>query len=307
MQGTVLKSTGSWYLVLGSDGKHYDCRLKGKMQFKETIRATNPIAVGDWVLMELENEERAIIYEIVDRKNYLIRKATNLSKEIHIVAANVDLLLVVISLKEPKVPLRFLDRVLVSAEAYDINAAIVFNKTDLYNSPELEQDFLEVSQRYEQIGYSCINTCALSGSGIEVLLELMEGKVCAFSGFSGVGKSTLINRIAPDLILKTAEVSKSSQKGKHTTTFAEMFDLGTNTFIIDTPGIKSLGLISIEPKELSHFFPEMLKILQNCKFNTCIHVNEPKCAVKKAVESGVISEERYFSYLNMLEGNSTYR
>ena len=306
-RGRVIKSTGSWYLVLLPDGRKLECRARGGLRLRTRLRSTNPIAVGDQVKGVVDDEGLGIIESIIDRKNYLIRKATNLSKEVHILAANLDVLFAIISLKEPEVPLRFLDRVLVTAEAYDIDAIVVVNKVDLMQGEQGRSRLKRVVGLYQKIGYKVLCLSAISGEGLEKLKEVLTGKTSVLTGFSGVGKSTLLNCLSPDLALRTAEISSSSQKGRHTTTFAEMFELEGDSFVIDTPGIKSLGVLGIEDHELSHFFPEMRQVLSGCKFSNCIHLNEPGCAVKEAVLSGYISEERYYSYLNILEGNDTYR
>lgn len=304
MQGLITKSTGSWYQVQTPDKKRYDCRIKGIFRTKG-ITTTNPLAVGDIVDFDLEPEQQTgVITNLHQRKNYIIRKSINLSKQGQIIAANLDQALLVVTLASPRTSLGFIDRFLVTAEAYDIPAKLVYNKLDLFSDEGLEilADYKAI---YENIGYPCYEVSALEGTNISQVQELLKDKVTLFSGHSGVGKSSLINALLPDLELRTSEVSEWSDKGTHTTTFAEMFELPQGGFIIDTPGIRELGVIDIEKQELSHFFPEMRQRMHSCKFNNCQHINEPGCAVLVALENGEIELSRYESYLSIYNGNDT--
>ena len=305
MTGIIIKSTGSWYKVLNAGNEIIDCKARGKLKITNQLKATNPMAVGDKVEFNMEpNDIIGTIEQIHDRKNYIIRKAANLSKQVHILAANIDMAFLVTSVVHPEVSLRFVDRFLVTCEAYNVPVSLVINKCDI--EPAL-QYIHEVASLYRTIGYDVYITSAKSGKGVEALQEAMSQKINLFAGFSGVGKTSLINNISPKLELKTNIVSDSSLKGKHTTTFAEMFAIGNNSYLIDTPGIKGLGLWEIEKKEISHFFPEMSEVLHDCKFNTCLHMGEPGCAVMQAVADGQIDERRYESYMMMLEESETYR
>lgn len=304
MQGLIIKSTGSWYQVQLPNGQRIDCRIKGIFRIKG-ITTTNPLAVGDVVDMEMEPEqETGVITNLHPRKNYIIRKSINLSKQGQIIAANLDQALLVVTLASPRTSLGFIDRFLVTAEAYDIPAKLIFNKLDLFSDEGLEilADYKAI---YEKVGYSCYEVSALEGTNIEQVQELLKDKVTLFSGHSGVGKSSLINALLPDLDLRTNQVSDWSDKGMHTTTFAEMFELPQGGFIIDTPGIRELGIIDIEKQELSHFFPEMRERMHDCRFYNCRHINEPGCAVLKALENGEIELSRYESYLSIYNGNDT--
>jgi ribosome biogenesis GTPase len=304
MEGLVTKSTGSWYQVQTPAGQRFDCRIKGIFRTKG-ITTTNPIAVGDRVDFEMEPElGTGVITTLHPRKNYIIRKSINLSKQAQIIAANLDQAFLIVTLASPRTSLGFIDRFLVTAEAYDIPAALVFNKLDLFSDEGLEilSDYKAI---YEKIGYPCYDVSALEGTGIEQVAELLKNKVTLFSGHSGVGKSSLINVLLPDLKLRTTEISEWHDKGMHTTTFAEMFELPQGGFIIDTPGIRELGIIDIEKQELGHFFPEMRALMNQCRFNSCHHINEPGCAVIKAVENGDIELSRYESYLSIYHGNDT--
>ncbi len=297
-KGIVYKSTGSWYKVITEEGTLIDCRIRGKFRLKG-LKTTNPVAVGDNVEIEIsESDNTGVITSITERKNYIIRKASNLSKQYHIIAANLDRALLLISMSSPVTPLAFIDRFLVTAEAYQIPVIIAFNKIDIYTDDELDK-MLYLKDVYEQIGYKCIDVSAKNNFNVDKIKGILTNKTTLLSGNSGVGKSTLINRIDPNLDLKTAEVSDYHKKGKHTTTFAEMFDLTEGGKVIDTPGIKGFGIIDIDREELFHFFPEIFKEAKNCQFHNCVHTREPKCAVKEAVESGKISELRYENYLSL--------
>lgn len=298
MRGLVTKSTGSWYQVLGDDGVSYDCRIKGKFRTKG-IKTTNPIAVGDWVDFDLEDSDQTgIITKLEPRKNYIIRRSVNLSKQTQILGANLDQAVLLVTLASPPTSLGFIDRFLVTAEAYGIPAVLVFNKLDLF-SDEGKEILKEYKAIYENIGYDCYEVSALEGTHVDVLEHILKDKVTLLSGHSGAGKSTLINRIVPGTHLRTGQISDWSDKGKHTTTFAEMIALPFGGKLIDTPGIRELGIVDIERSELSHFFPEMRRYLNKCKFNNCRHINEPGCVVLEAVDQGTIEESRYDSYLSM--------
>ncbi|PRY13158.1 ribosome biogenesis GTPase [Pontibacter ummariensis] len=302
MKGVVVKSTGSWYLVRDEEGKLHRARLRGKFKIKG-LKVSNPLAVGDKVDFEVEEsgDDTAVINQIQDRENYIIRQSTHKSAFSHIIAANLDQAFLIVTLVSPRTSFGFIDRFLVTAEAYDIPAMLIFNKTDLYD--EDVQDYQrQISHMYGAIGYGSLPVSAKNEEGIEAIRELLQGKTTLLSGHSGVGKSSLINLLVPDLELKTSEISDFSDKGVHTTTFAEMFEVNEDTFIIDTPGIKELGIVDIPPVELSHFFPEMRERLNQCRFNNCTHFNEPGCAVIEAVRRNEISLSRYESYLSMLHG-----
>lgn len=298
MRGIVTKSTGSWYQVLDEKGNRYECRIKGKFR-THGIKTTNPIAVGDWVEFEVElGQQSAVITKLEPRKNYIIRRSVNLSKQTQIIGANLDLALLVVTLASPPTSTGFIDRFLVTAEAYSIPAGIVFNKLDLFSDEGLEilAEYVDI---YESLGYPCYTVSALEKQNIEDLKQVLKDKITLVSGHSGVGKSTLINALIPGLELKTGNISDWSDKGKHTTTFAEMIDLPFGGKLIDTPGIRELGIVDIEPQELSHFFPEMRMLLNQCKFHNCRHINEPGCAVLEALENGEIEPSRYDSYLSI--------
>ncbi len=304
MTGTVYKSTGSWYTVKVNNNTFYNCRLKGKFRIKG-IKSTNPVAVGDVVDFNLEqigDETVGVIYNIHDRQNYIIRKSVNLSKQVHIIAANIDQVFLLVTLNNPVTFTTFIDRFLVTAEAYNVKAILLFNKIDTYNEDELlEVKYL--AAMYREIGYECIGISATTGKNVDKVKALMKGKTSMFSGHSGVGKSTLINAIEPSLNLKTAEISKQHMQGQHTTTFAEMFDLSFDARIIDTPGIRGFGMVEMEKQEVGDYFPEFFALKAHCKFNNCLHVNEPKCAVKEALDNDELFWSRYKSYLQILEGD----
>ena len=307
VKGTVYKSTGSWYTVKAKDGKFYNCRIKGKFRI-QGIKSTNPVAVGDVVVFDIEtkgDDTIGVIKEIAERENYIVRKSVNLSKQTHIIASNIDVAFLLITLNNPPTFTAFIDRFLVTAEAYHINVILLFNKIDSYTANELEEvDHL--IHLYSSIGYECIRISAAESQNIEAVKAKMKGKTSMFSGHSGVGKSTLINAIEPGLDLKTSEISESHLQGQHTTTFAEMYDLSFDARIIDTPGIKGFGVVDMEKEEVGDYFPEFFELKSNCKFNNCLHINEPKCAVKDALEEGSIAWSRYKSYLQILEGEEDH-
>ncbi len=304
MQGRIIKSTGSWYQVQTANGKRFNCRIKGKFRM-QGLTTTNPVAVGDNVDFEIEPEQQTgVINKLHDRKNYIIRKSINLSKQAQIIAANLDLALLVVTLASPRTSLGFIDRFLVTAEAYGIPAGLIFNKLDLFSEEGLEI-LAEYKAIYEKIGYPCYQVSAIKKTGIKEVEAVLKDKITLFSGHSGVGKSTLLNAILPGLDVRTGEISDWSDSGKHTTTFAEMFELSFGGFLIDTPGIRELGVIDIEKQELSHFFPEMRELLNQCRFHNCRHTNEPGCAVLAALEAGEIELSRYESYLSIYHGNDT--
>jgi ribosome biogenesis GTPase len=300
MKGLIYKSTGSWYIAKDEAGNLRNARIKGVLKI-DGITSTNPIAVGDEVQMEKEpDSENAMINKIFERRNYVARVSPHNKNQHHIVAANLDQSLLFATLKDPKTSQGFIDRFLVTCEAYHVPAVIVFNKADVYRKKEMDK-FEEVQGIYEKAGYKVFLASVSTGQGVDEIKALLKGKTTLLSGHSGVGKSTFINAIFPDLALRTKEVSGWSGKGMHTTTFAEMFDVPFGGKIIDTPGIRELGLVDIEKAELSHYFPEMRELLINCQFNNCIHINEPGCAVKSALNEGVIHEDRYISYLTILD------
>ena len=307
MTGTVYKSTGSWYTVKTDDGTIYKCRIKGKFRLKG-IKSTNPIAVGDVVDFTAEdknNEETGVIHNIHDRMNYIIRKSVNLSKRIHIIASNIDQVFLLITLNNPPTFTSFIDRFLATAEAYNVKAVLLFNKVDTYNEEEL-LDIKYMAALYREIGYECIGVSALEGRNIDKVKNMMLSKTSMFVGHSGVGKSTLVNTIEPGLDIKTKEISAQHSQGQHTTTFAEMFDLSFDARIIDTPGIKGFGIVDMEKEEITDYFPEFFALKQDCKFNNCLHIEEPHCAVKKALENADVAYSRYKSYVQMIEGDDEH-
>lgn len=297
MKGTVIKSTGSWLTTKAEDGDIYNCRIKGKFRI-QGIKSTNPVAVGDHVEFELEEDSSGTIHTLLDRKNYIIRKATKLSKQTHIIAANMDQAAIIVSVANPRTPLGFIDRFLATAEAYQIPSIVIFNKIDLCDAALTEElDYLKAV--YESLGYTCVMTSAITNVGLKECKKLFKDKITLISGQSGVGKSSLINAIEPTFDLQTSEVSDANEKGRHTTTFAEMFDFSFGGSIIDTPGIRSFGVVDFDKYQLPHYFREFFEIGKNCKFSDCLHINEPGCAVKTAIENGEIAESRYTSYWNL--------
>lgn len=299
MNGRVIKNTGSWYVVRTDDCKDYNCKVKGNFRIKG-IRTTNPVAVGDIVDITVNADGTAFIVKIAPRTNYIIRRASNLSKESHIIAANLDRALLVVSLTEPATSTTFIDRFLATSEAYQVPVTIVINKTDLYTD-ELAEYYEAIKYLYESIGYEVLGVSATTGDGVDRVRDVISKGITLFSGNSGVGKSSLINALIPGLELRTANVSTSHHTGMHTTTFSEMFAIGTDAYIIDTPGVKGFGTIDFDVNEVSHFFPEIFRISANCRYGNCTHTHEPGCAVLKAVDESLISQSRYASYLSILE------
>lgn len=299
MKGFVIKNTGSWYSVKTDDGKVVECKIKGNFRLKG-IRSTNPVAVGDHVEIALNQEGTAFITHIDERRNYIIRKSQNLSKQSHIIAANVDQAFLIVTVNYPQTSTTFIDRFLASAEAYSVPVVLVFNKRDILSDDErhYQQSMVHL---YETIGYECCEISAATGEGIEELHKLLKGKITLLSGNSGVGKSTLINQILPEANLRTAEISDAHNTGMHTTTFSEMLELPEGGYIIDTPGIKGFGTFDMEPEELTSYFREIFHFSKDCKFSNCTHTHEPGCAVLKALEDHYIAQSRYQSYLGMLE------
>lgn len=309
MLGIVYKSTGSWYTVKTDDGDIYECRIKGKFRMKG-IKSTNPIAVGDLVVFEVEqigDETVGVISKIEDRKNYIIRKSVKLSKQTHIIAANIDQVFLLVTLKNPRTYTIFIDRFLASSEAYDIKTVLLFNKVDMYNGDELAE-VKYLAALYREIGYTCIGISAKTGKNVDKVKDMMKEHTSMFAGHSGVGKSTLINSIAPELNIKTTEISDQHFQGQHTTTFAEMYDLNFGARIIDTPGIKGFGMVDMDKYEIGDYFPEFFRLKGNCKFNNCLHLDEPKCAVKAALDKDEVAWSRYRSYVQIVTGDEdTYR
>lgn len=311
IEGRVVKNTGSAYFVKTSEGKEYPCRIKGNFRIKG-IRTTNPVAVGDIVKISRASDDAYYIKEIVPRKNYIIRRASNLSKESHILAANIDQAILVATIFNPETPTTFIDRFLSTAEAYAIPAVLVFNKSDLW-TPEIAEYAEELKDIYEKIGYSVLFTSAASGAGIDKLRDITRSKISLFAGNSGVGKSSIINALVPGLNLRTGDVSDTHHTGTHTTTFSEMIPLPEGGELIDIPGVKGFGMIEYEAAEVSHYFPEIFRKSQECRYGDCRHTGEPGCAVEEAVESGEIAPSRFASYLSIMEevssakGDDKYR
>ena len=307
MKGIIYKSTGSWYSVKAEDGIFYNARLRGK--FKNlNLKVTNPLSVGDYVEMDIDpsTPTQAVIHKIEPRINYIIRRSSHKTAYGHLIACNIGQSILIVTLKQPKTSIGFIDRFLISCEAFRIPAVIVFNKSDLYND-DLMEEYLYLKDVYEPLGYRCLLTSMKQEKGLDELFETLKGKISLFSGHSGVGKSTLVNKIFPDLDIRTDIISDHSQKGKHTTTFAEMYDLDEHSKIIDTPGIKELGLFEIGHEVLSHYFPEMRNIIGQCKFHNCRHTNEPGCKVKEYVAEYKIAPTRYESYCSILDEEETHR
>jgi len=309
VKGIVYKSTGSWYTVKAGNGTFYECRIKGKFR-THGIKSTNPVAVGDRVIFQLEDQGDGpvgTISEILERRNYIIRKSVNLSKQTHIIAANLDRAFLLVTLNNPPTSTTFIDRFLVTAEAYDIPAVLLFNKMDSYDREE-RGEVAYLAQLYGDIGYDCIQIEASTGKNVDQVKAMMQGGTSMFSGHSGVGKSTLINALEPGLQLKTAEISQQHLQGQHTTTFAEMYDLSFGARIIDTPGIKGFGLVDMERDEIGDYFPEFFSLKAGCRFNNCLHLDEPDCAVKQALEREELAWSRYRSYVQLLQGeDENYR
>lgn len=307
MKGIVYKSTGSWYTVKIESGEFLECRIKGKFRMKG-IKSTNPIAVGDYVDYDLDETSDTItgvITNIHDRKNYIVRKSVNLSKQLHIIASNIDRLFILVTINNPVTTTSFIDRLLVTAEAYGIEAVLVFNKVDTFDEATLDEQ-LFLQHVYTEIGYQCLRVSAAEGKGLDKLKDLMRDKVSMFTGHSGVGKSTLVNALEPSLNLKTKQISDQHQQGQHTTTFAEMFDLSFGARIIDTPGIRGFGIVEMEKQEIGDYFPEFFALKDKCKFNNCLHKEEPHCAIKEALDNDEIFWSRYKSYTQILEGDEEH-
>lgn len=301
-KGVVIKSTGSRYKVLYNKGITLECSIKGKLRIKE-LRTTNPIAVGDNVLFELDSKnESGIIAEVLDRRNYILRKSSNLSKQYQIIAANIDQVYLMITIIMPETPVEFIDRFLITAEAYRVPAKIIINKTDIYGDDEIEK-MAYLESMYNKIGYECIRLSLYNKDNLETLIMQMNDKISLISGNSGVGKTTLLNLLNPDLKLKTAEISEYHKQGKHITTFPEMHPMPFGGYVIDTPGIRGFGVVDMEKNEIYHFFREIFIKSKECRFNNCLHLDEPGCAVRNAVENGDINFLRYRSYLNIMEGD----
>ena len=300
MRGLIIKNTGSWYVVQTDDGRLFDCKVKGNFRLKG-IRSTNPVSVGDWVTITPGTDgQTALIDGIENRKNYIIRRASNLSKQSHIIAANVDLAALIVTVSHPETSSTFIDRFLAGAEAYRVPVLLIFNKTDLYTPDEMR--YLQAVQHlYRQIGYACMSCSATTGEGVQEILNFLKGKVTLLSGNSGVGKSTLLNTLIPDARARTAEISAAHDMGMHTTTFSQMFFLADGGSIIDTPGIKGFGTFDMERTEVAHYFREIFQTGHSCRFGDCTHTHEPGCAVLTAVSDHLIAQSRYTSYLSMLE------
>lgn len=299
MQGLVIKNTGSWYTVKTAEGSVVECKIKGNFRLKG-IRSTNPVAVGDHVEIELNSQNTAFITAIGDRKNYIIRKSQNLSKQSHIIAANVDQAFLVVTVERPQTSTTFIDRFLATAEAYSVPVVLVFNKTDLLDDSLMRYQRM-MTDLYETVGYKCVAVSAETGEGMDELMTMLRDRITLLSGHSGVGKSTMINRLLPGVNLRTAEISDAHNTGMHTTTFSEMLPLPGGGYIIDTPGIKGFGTFDMEPEELTSYFKEIFRFSKDCRFSNCTHTHEPGCAVLKAVEDHYIAASRYQSYLSMLD------
>ncbi|MDL2221597.1 ribosome small subunit-dependent GTPase A [Parabacteroides sp. OttesenSCG-928-N08] len=307
MRGLVIKNTGSWYTVRTDDGRDIESKIKGNFRLKE-IRTTNPISVGDRVVIEINREGTAFISEIEERRNYIIRRASNLSKQSHIIAANLDQAMLITTVNYPITTTVFIDRFLATAEAYQVPVKLVFNKIDRYNTEDFER-LEELTELYSSIGYPCSRMCAKTDEGMDELRAELKDKITLLSGHSGVGKSTIINKLVPGVNLRTGDISEYHNKGMHTTTFSEMIELPEGGYLIDTPGIKGFGVIEMEDAEISHYFPEIFNLSANCRFNNCTHRREPGCAVIDALQKGRLTESRYKSYLSILEDKegSKYR
>jgi ribosome biogenesis GTPase len=301
MRGRVYKSTGSWYEVKTEDGRLIYCRIKGKLRLAGS-KSTNPVAVGDYVDLAIQPDGEGLIKSVEDRKNHIVRRSVNLAKQTQVIASNLDQAVLVVTLAYPVTFPRFIDRFLVTAEAYDIPAVLVFNKVDLYDEETLS-DLAFYTRVYLDAGYKVLHTSATQDIGLEDFKEMLRNKTSLISGHSGVGKSTLINCVEPDLDLKTTEVSQTHRQGQHTTTFAEMYDLGFGGSIIDTPGIRGFGLVNMRKEEIGDYFPEILRLKENCRFSNCLHLEEPGCAVKKALENHELAFTRYESYLSFIKGD----
>lgn len=299
MQGTVIKSSGSIYGVRAMDGSLVDCRVKGNFRLKG-IKSTNPVAVGDHVKFDVREDGTAYIVEILERRNYIVRKASNLSKQSHILAANLDLCFLIVTISHPATATTFIDRFLAAAEAYRVPVVLVFNKVDIYDEAErAELEYL--TALYKSIGYPCMHTSATDGLGIDALKEMMRGKVSLLAGNSGVGKSSIVNAIAPEVAARVGEISRTHDTGMHTTTYTEMFEFMPQSYIVDTPGVKGFGTYDMEVEEISHYFVEFFELSKDCRYGNCTHTHEPGCAVLEALESGRLAPSRYQSYLSMLE------
>lgn len=299
VQGIVIKSSGSVYGVRAMDGSFVDCRVKGNFRLKG-IRSTNPVAVGDHVKFDVREDGTAYIVEILERRNYIVRKASNLSKQSHILAANLDLCFLIVTISHPSTATTFIDRFLAAAEAYRVPVVLVFNKVDIYNSDEREE--LEyLTALYSSIGYQCLHTSATKNVGIEAIKEMMRGKVSLLAGNSGVGKSSIVNAVAPEVAARVGEISRTHDTGMHTTTYTEMFEFMPDSYIVDTPGVKGFGTYNMEVEEISHYFVEFFELSKDCRYSNCTHTHEPGCAVLEALETGRIAPSRYQSYLSMLE------
>lgn len=305
MEGLVIKSTGSWYEVKTSGGEFINCRVRGKLKIKG-MKVTNPVSVGDFVLYDLEDSGQGIIHSIKPRTNYLIRRSTRKTAFGHILASNIDSAVVIATISFPRTSLGFIDRYLVAAESFRIHSLLVFNKTDMWGDQE-KQYAEELRNVYKKINVDFLEISAIDGNNIELFKQKLKGKKSLIAGHSGVGKSTILNLLSPKINQKTSEVSTFANKGTHTTTFAEMFEIDTDTYVIDTPGIKELGLMDIYNEEISHFFPEMRDLFGKCKFHNCTHIHEPNCAVIESVENGEIAMSRFASYLSMMERIDSHR